>query len=390
MPALQPNQARKAPTAMRSRRALRLGRALAAAVGPTDRITAPGEAPSDPAEAARAAKLRHVRDDGPGIRRKRAGKSFSYVDAAGHTVHGADLARIRALAIPPAWTAVWICPDPAGHIQATGRDARGRKQYRYHTRWRIVRDETKFDRMIAFGNALPGLRAAVERNLALPGLPLVKVLATIVRLLEVTLIRVGNEEYARSNDSFGLTTLRDGHVKIGAGGTKLSFGFRGKSGVRHSIDVHDAQLARIVKRCRDLPGYDLFQYVDEAGEQHNVGSADVNAYLQELAGADFTAKDFRTWAGTVLAARALRELPPGTSQTASKKQVLAAVDSVAARLGNTRSVCRKSYIHPAVIDRFMDGSLAAALARTRRKRRGLDRDETAVLAFLAAGTRRRA
>jgi DNA topoisomerase-1 len=329
--------------------------------------------------------LRYVTDDRPGIRRLRSGKRFRYRNADGRPVKDAEtLRRIHTLAIPPAWTDVWICPLPNGHLQATGRDDRGRKQYRYHPRWRQVRDETKYDRMIAFGLALPRLRARVEADLAQSGLPRSKVLATVVRLLETTLIRVGNEEYARSNHSFGLTTLHDQHVTIA--GETVHFAFRGKSGVRHRIDVRDRRLARVVRRCRDVPGQELFQYVDEEGKRHAVDSADVNEYLREVAGEAFTAKDFRTWSGTVLAAMALQEFRAFDSQAQARRNVVAAVEAVAKRLGNTPSVCRKCYVHPAVVGAYLDGTLLEGLRRRVEKElRGLhdlSPEEAAVLAFL--------
>jgi DNA topoisomerase-1 len=334
--------------------------------------------PADPAEAAKTAGLRYVHDGGPGIRRARAGKGLRYVGPDGKAVRDRDtLRRIRALAIPPAWTDVWVCPAPNGHLQATGKDARGRKQYRYHPRWRAVRDETKYHRLIAFGLALPKIRARVEQDLAQAGLPRGKVLATVVRLLETTLIRVGNEESARANGSFGLTTLRDRHVQVE--GTNLRFSFRGKSGVRHDVAVTDRRLARVVRRCQDLPGHELFQYLEE-GQPHAVDSADVNEYLHEIAGEEFTAKDFRTWAGTVLAARALRELPAVGSQTQAKHNVVRAIEAVARRLGNTKAVCRKCYVHPAVLDAYRDGTLLRALGG--RVEHDLPAEEAAVLAFL--------
>ena len=267
------------------------------------------------------------------------------------------LRRIKALAIPPAWTDVWICPRPDGHVQATGRDARGRKQYRYHPRWRAVRDATKYDRMIAFGEVLPQLRARLEQDMALPGLPREKVLATVVQLLETTLIRVGKLEYARANSSFGLTTLRDRHVKIA--GATLQFHFRGKSGQYHTVRLHGRRLATIVKWCQDLPGYELFQYIDAAGERQTIDSTDINDYLRQRTGQDCTAKDVRTWAGTVLAACALRECGPFTSQTEALKNIVQAIDAVAKRLGNTRAVCRACYVHPTVLDAYLDCSLCA-------------------------------
>ncbi len=347
--------------------------------------TAPVATP-DPVTSARSAGLRYVHDDRPGIRRARAGRGFRYVDPDGKPVRDPDtLGRIRSLVIPPAWTDVWICPYANGHLQATGRDAKGRKQHRYHPRWRAVRDESKYDKTIAFGLALPRIRRRVRRDLKRPGLSREKVLAAVVRLLETTLIRVGNEEYARRNGSFGLTTLRDRHVDI-RGGT-VHFNFRGKSGIRHALDLHDRRLARIVRQCQDLPGQELFQYVDENGEQHTVDSADVNAYLRSVSGQDFTAKDFRTWAGTVLAAGALEEFEAFDTKAQAKRNVVRAIEAVAKRLGNTTAVCRKCYVHPAVLDAYLDGSLV----RTLRKRvegelkRALERlepEEAAVLAFL--------
>jgi DNA topoisomerase I len=314
--------------------------------------------PVDPEESAQAAGLRYVSDTQPGIRRQRAGRGFCYRDIDGRLIRNpAVLRRIKALAIPPAWTDVWICPRPDGHMQARGRDARGRKQYRYHPRWRAVRDATKYDRMIAFGEVLPQLRARLEQDMALPGLPHEKVLATVVRLLETTLIRVGNLAYARVNSSFGLTTLRNRHVKIA--GATLQFHFRGKSGQYHTVRLHDRRLATIVKRCQDLPGYELFQYIDAAGERQTIDSADVNDYLRQLTGQDFTAKDVRTWAGTVLATCALRECGPCTSQTEAHKNIVRAIDAVAKRLGNTRAVCRACYVHPTVLDAYLDCSLWA-------------------------------
>jgi DNA topoisomerase-1 len=305
--------------------------------------------------AARAAGLRYVSDTTPGIRRRRDGKAFRYRGPDGRLIKDrAQLARIRRLAVPPAWSEVWICPDANGHVQATGRDARGRKQYRYHADWRAVRDAAKFDRMLAFAQALPRLRARVAEDQARRGLPRAKVLATVVRLLEVTLIRVGNQEYARENHSYGLTTLRDRHVDFE--GAKLIFEYRGKGGKLHRISLRDRRLARIVRSCQELPGQHLFQYLDEDGERQAVGSADVNAYLQEVTGEAFTAKDFRTWAGTVLASLALSEFESFDSQAAAKRNVTRAIEQVAAQLGNTVAVCRKSYIHPEIVECYLDGS----------------------------------
>ncbi|MEA2523025.1 MAG: topoisomerase [Thermomicrobiales bacterium] len=317
----------------------------------------------DPSDAARAVGLRYVSDSGPGIRRKRVGKHFSYLDTNGEPIRDArELQRIKALGIPPAWTEVWICPSPKGHIQATGRDAKGRKQYRYHPRWRAVRDETKYGRLRAFGEALPRLRQRLEEDLALPGLPREKVLATVVRLLETTLIRVGNEEYARHNDSYGLTTMRDDHVDVA--GSTVQFSFRGKSGKEHTIGVRDRRLAAIVKRCRDLPGQELFQYQGEDDQPRTIGSADVNGYLREVMGQEFTAKDFRTWAGSVLAAQELLRCGPTESETAARRNVVAAIQSVSSRLGNTPAICRRCYVHPVVIDAYQNGVLAELAVAT--------------------------
>lgn len=339
-----------------------------------------------PQEIAEEAGLRYVSDTTPGIRREPRGDSFVYFDAKGNEIRDEKtLERIRKLAIPPAYTDVWISPRANGHIQATGRDAKGRKQYRYHAKWRLVRDETKYERMMAFGRALPQIRDRVEHDLALPGLPREKVLATVVRLLETTLIRVGNDEYAKSNKSYGLTTMRDKHVQIE--GSEVRFSFSGKSGVKHEISIKDRKLAQIVKRSRELPGYELFQYIDQNGEQRDVTSDDVNSYLQEITGEHFTAKDFRTWAGTVLAALALQEIGPFEKDSQAKKNVVAAVERVAERLGNTKSVCRKSYIHPQVIDAYLEGSLLETLIQRTEDEleesiHGLDAEETMVLAFL--------
>ena len=340
----------------------------------------------EPVASARHAGLHYVADTQPGIRRKRVGRGFRYLDTAGRPIRAPEiLQRIRALKIPPAWTDVWICPRPDGHLQATGRDARGRKQYRYHTRWREVRDATKYDRLIAFGESLPRIRAQIRADMAQSGLPRQKVLATVVRLLETTLIRIGNEAYAKANRSFGLTTLRDRHVKIA--GAQLRFEFRGKSGKHHTVSLHDRRLANIVKRCQDLPGYELFQYLDEAGQRHTIDSADVNAYLQEISGEAFTAKDMRTWAGTVMAACALWQCDEVASDTQAKQNVIQAIDTVAARLGNTRAICRQCYIHPEVIEAYLDKTLFAmpeppveqdaAASET-----GLHPEEAVVLAFL--------
>jgi DNA topoisomerase I len=300
--------------------------------------------------------LSYVTDQDPGIRRTKArGHGFNFVGPDGKPVTDEKtLDRIRALAIPPAWTDVWISPKPSGHIQATGRDQRGRKQYRYHDRWRQTRDSHKYDRLIAFGRALPRLRKRVDEDLARRGLPREKVLAAVIRVMEATLIRVGNEEYARTNRSFGLTTLRDRHVKIG--GAKAAFEFRGKSGKLHTTGFNDRRLARIVKACQDLPGQRLFQYLDEDGQRRAVESADVNAYIREAMGDDFSAKDFRTWAGTVAAARALT-LPECADLSAAKRNVNTCVKAVAGLLGNTAAVARSAYIHPAILDAYAEGRL---------------------------------
>lgn len=334
---------------------------------------------ASPEAAAASASLRYVSDDAPGIRRVRSGKYFVYHDAEGKKLADAEqLLRIKSLAIPPAWEDVWICAFANGHVQATGRDARGRKQYRYHKRWREVRDENKYDRLIEFGRKLPELRRRVTRDLSRPGLPRRKVLATVVSLLESTLIRVGNEEYARNNKSFGLTTMRDRHVKPARKG--LHFEFQGKSRISHTIAVTDSRLAKIVKRCRDLPGYTLFQYMDRRGQQRAVEASDVNSYLREAMGSDFTAKDFRTWAGTVLAYEALTTAEGFETKAQASKNVVAAIDSVAKKLGNTKTVCRNCYIHPEIISSYLERDLdvtaraksaeARVMALLKRRRSG--------------------
>jgi DNA topoisomerase-1 len=336
--------------------------------------------------AAKSAGLRYIDDRRPAISRARRGKGFAYHGPDGRLIRdGETLTRIRSLAVPPAWSDVWICCDPSGHVQATGRDAKGRKQYRYHPRWREVRDGNKYERMIAFGRALPRIRTQVEKDLARSGLPREKILATVVRLLEVTLIRVGNEAYAKQNDSFGLATMRDRHVRVN--GSALRFQFRGKSGIVHAVDLEDRRLARIVRQSRDLPGFELFQYVDATGERRTIDATDVNAYLKSIAGDEFTAKDFRTWAGTVLAARALCEVAAFDSQAQAKRNVLRAVESVAKRLGNTKAICRKCYIHPEVVHAYLDGTLAASLNHKAVRElcsnpKQLSSEEAAVLALL--------
>jgi DNA topoisomerase-1 len=344
----------------------------------------------NPVGAAQAAGLRYVCDERRGIRREMGPLGFRYVGSDGKVIrNAATLKRIRALGIPPAWTDVWICNDPRGHLQATGRDARRRKQYRYHTRWRESRDETKFHRMQAFAAALPAIRARTSADLSKRGLCRDKVLASVVRLLEKTLIRVGNDEYARTNRSFGLTTLRDNHVDVD--GATIRFQFRGKSGKRHEVGLEDQRLARIVRQCRDLPGQELFQYLDDAGRRRDVSSTDVNNYLKEITGEDFTAKDFRTWAATVLACTSLNGFSPPATRAQAKKNVLTAIEAVAGVLGNTRAVCRKSYIHPAVLDAYDTGLLARTCARRRTAKprlNGLRHDELMTLALLRKCERR--
>ena len=338
-------------------------------------------------EAAEAAGLRYVTDAAPGIRRKRSGRGFSYVGADGVVIRDKlELERIRKLVIPPRWTDVWICPNPSGHLQVTARDARGRKQYRYHPKYRAVRDETKFGRMIAFSEILPLIRERVERDIALPELARDKVLATVVWLLERTLIRVGNDEYARDNGSFGLTTLRRRHVTVS--GAKLRFEFRGKSGIAHSVAITDRRIAHIVQRCQELPGQELFQYLDDDGRRQSVDAGDINDYLRRITGRQVTAKDFRTWAGTTLAAIALRDLGGFTSERQAKAKIVAAIDEISKRLGNTRAVCRKYYVHPAVIEAYMEGvTIPPTPGETRQLRTangkpGLRRDELAVIELL--------
>ncbi len=340
---------------------------------------------NDPVASAKIAGLHYSTDARPGIRRVKRGKSFGYVRPDGRRVTDREtLERIRRLVIPPAWRDVWISPDPRGHLQVTGVDARGRKQYRYHPRWREVRDETKYGRMIEFGRALPLIRRRTEADLRRSRLPREKVLAAVVRLLEKTFIRVGNEEYARENRSFGLTTMRDAHVRIR--GSKVKFIFRGKSGVEHDLELDDRRLARIVRQCRELPGQELFQYLDEDGNAVDIGSADVNAYLQEVTGRDFTSKDFRTWAGTVLAATVLRDYEAFDSQARAKKNIVRAVEEVARKLGNTKAVCRKCYIHPVIFEAYLDGTMrngfAARAARATRSISKMTAAEAAVLGLL--------
>jgi DNA topoisomerase-1 len=341
----------------------------------------------DPVAAAKAAKLRYVSDRSRGYSRRREGDDWVFLDTQDRQIDdAAELARIRKLAIPPAYTDVWICRHADGHLQAVGRDAKGRKQYRYHARWRAVRDEVKYGKMLVFGRVLPTIRNQVERDLALPGMPRAKVLATLVRLLEKKLARIGNEEYARANKSFGLTTLRNRHARVD--GYHISFDFRAKHGIKAHIDLNDRRLAGIVRRLRDLPGQELFQYVDADGTRHSVDSDDVNAYLHDITGQEITAKDFRTWAATNLAALALRELEVYDSQAKAKKNLLRAIESVSKMLGNTPAICRKCYIHPAIFDGYLDGSLievlkARADAKLEHPEQGLTAEEVAVTAFLS-------
>ncbi len=345
--------------------------------------------PLDAESAARAAHLHYVHDDRPGITREPATEGFAYRDARGALITDeATIARIRKLAIPPAYTDVWICRDPNGHLQASGRDARGRKQYRYHPRWREIRDEAKYGKMLIFGQQLPRIRKQVDHDLGLPGMPRRKVVAAVVRLLERTLARIGNEEYARTNNSFGLTTLRHRHVKVA--GNKVTLDFRAKHGIERHVEFNDRRLSGIVKKLEDLPGQELFQFLDHDGGHHTVGSDDVNAYLHEVTGEAITAKDFRTWAATNLAALALRELEVFDSQTKAKKNVLRAIESVAKLLGNTPAICRKCYIHPAIFEGYLDGSLIegladraeAVLSDVKHANHGLSAEEIAVTAFL--------
>jgi DNA topoisomerase I len=337
----------------------------------------------DAVDAAEEAGLRYVSDHRPGYTRKANGDRFEYLDTDGKRMRDEQrLLRIKRLAIPPAWTDVWICPSPNGHIEATGRDARRRKQYRYHDRWRELRDENKFARLADFAKALPNIRRRVAKDIKLPGLPRQKVLATIVRLLERTLMRVGNEEYARENKSFGLTTIRNRHVTVN--GAQLRFRFRGKSGRQHKVDVTDRRIAKIVSKLQDLPGQDLFQYVNDDGDVQDVASHDVNDYLREITGENFTAKDFRTWAGTVLAAIALNAQHKFESEKEAKANVKNAICAVAELLGNTPAICRKCYVHPDVIEFYLAGISIAGLTRAHKRPKGLHfrSAEVAVLKFL--------
>jgi DNA topoisomerase-1 len=348
-----------------------------------------GLTPDSAAEAAQEAGLVYASDFEPGLRRVRKGGGFVYFDPHGKRVTDRDtLDRISTLAIPPAWKEVWICMRPRGHLQATGRDARGRKQNRYHARWHKIRDADKFARLLGFARALPRIRRRVTRDLGQRGLPREKVVATIVRLLEMTYARIGNEEYARENGSFGLTTLRDRHVQIQ--GSTVRFLFKGKSGSEVELGITNRRVAKVVKRCEELPGQMLFQYMDPAGDRRTVTSDDVNQYLRETSGEDYTAKDFRTWGATVLAASALRDVVSFETDNEAKHNVVAAIDSVARRLGHTRAVCRKSYVHPAVIDTYLDGSLESVLKVVEgRAHRNLKAEEAAVIALLKQNVSRR-
>ena len=340
----------------------------------------------DPRDAAESAGLRYVSDARPGIRRKKVGTGFSYARADGSKLIEKDvLRRIKTLAIPPAWTEVWICPFTDGHIQATGRDAKGRKQYRYHPRFREVRESTKYEHVVAFADALPAIREKVQEHMALRGLPREKVLATVVHLLETTLIRVGNDDYAKQNNSYGLTTLKNRHVSVN--GNEVRFRFTGKSGKQWSLRVRDRRIAKIIKACQDLPGQELLQYVDEAGSCQDVTSSDVNDYLKEITGKDITAKDFRTWAGTVLAAMALNELESFDSAAQAKRHLRTAIEKVAGKLGNTPTICRKCYVHPEVLNSYMDGKLVLELkekaeSELRGEVQSFKPEEAAVLALL--------
>jgi DNA topoisomerase I len=340
----------------------------------------------DPRDAAESAGLVYASDESSGIRRRKAGKGFSYRGPDGKTINDeATLKRIRSLAIPPAWSDVWICPKVNGHIQATGRDAKGRKQYRYHPQFREVREGVKFEHVMDFARSLPIIRAKVTEDMSLRGLPREKVLATTVHLLETTLIRVGNDDYAKQNNSYGLTTLRDPHVKVE--GSELRFQFNGKSGKTWRLKVKDRRVAKIVKACQELPGQELLQYIDENGDRQDVTSADVNAYLKEITGKDITAKDFRTWAGTVLAALALREFETFDTDAKAKKNVRAAIERVSSRLGNTPTICRKCYVHPEIVNSYLSGSLLLEIkdeveTELREDLGGLKPEEAAVMTLL--------
>jgi DNA topoisomerase-1 len=337
---------------------------------------------------AKSAGLVYSSDIIPGIIRKKSGKSFSYYQNNKRITEIKTLERIRKLVIPPAWTNVWINPHPNGHLQATGRDARGRKQYKYHTNWRQVRDENKYEKLISFAESLPEIRKKTQEHLKLPGLPKEKVSAIIIRLLELTCIRIGNEEYARENQSFGLTTMRDKHVEIS--GNKVRFNFRGKSGKEHSVLLNDKRLSQLVKKCRDLPGQELFQYIDDENNRQSIGSGDVNEYLKNISGKDITAKDFRTWIGTLLSFSLLCECEDCDSDTAIKKNVNDVVKQVAQTLGNTPSICRKCYIHPVIIELYSLGLLKKSNGKRKIHSSGiysLSRHESNVLHLLTIASK---
>jgi DNA topoisomerase-1 len=348
----------------------------------------------DPRDAAESAGLRYVSDERPGIRRKKVGTGFSYVRPDGsRLIEPGALKRIKALAIPPAWTDVWICPFPDGHIQATGRDAKGRKQYRYHARFREVRESTKYEHVVAFADALPSIRDIVREHMALRGLPREKVLATVVHLLETTLIRVGNDDYAKQNNSYGLTTLKNRHVAVN--GNEVRFRFTGKGGKQWSLRVRDRRIAKIIRACQELPGQELLQYVDEQGNCQDVTSSDVNEYLKAITGKDITAKDFRTWAGTVLAAMTLSELQSFDNAAQAKRNLRSAIEKVSAWLGNTPTICRKCYIHPEVLNSYMDGNLVLEVKsqvenELRSAVENMKPEEAAVLALLRGRLARQA
>jgi DNA topoisomerase-1 len=352
---------------------------LAERLEPTEHL----ETTDGPKEAAEAAGLRYVSDNRPGIRRRRSGKGFCYVQPDGTRLSDARrLRRIRSLAVPPAWTDVWICPFVDGHIQATGRDARGRKQYRYHPLFRELRESTKYEHLVAFAQALPVIRAKVRQHMSLRGLPREKVLATVVHLLQTTLIRVGNDDYARENKSYGLTTLKQRHAAVE--GSEVRFRFTGKGGKQWALRVRDRRIAKVIRSCQELPGQELLQYIDEQGNLQDVTSTDVNAYLREITGEDITAKDFRTWAGTVLAAQVLTEQEAFSSHAQAKRNLRAAIARVAIRLGNTPTICRKCYVHPDVVNSYLDGKLAfhTEIGKLDDELAGLQPPEAAVLAFL--------
>ncbi|OAJ70217.1 DNA topoisomerase I [Methylobacillus sp. MM3] len=340
--------------------------------------------------AAEAGGLRYVADSAPGFNRKRTRSGFRYLDAAGNPLKDpAELARIKSLAIPPAWTDVWICRDKNGHLQATGRDARGRKQYRYHKNWREVRDEAKYERMVAFATQLSATRARLEEDIRRPGLSREKVIATIIRLLDVTMIRVGNEEYAQANKSFGLTTLRNRHVTID--GAAIEFNFKGKSGISHNIRISEPRLARIVRRMRELPGQELFQYVDSEGARHSIGSADVNDYLKTITGENYTAKDFRTWSGTVQTVIALKALGPAETLAEAKQKTREAIETAANKLGNTPTICRKCYVHPTVLEAYANGDLHELMEKKGNEMQTLiDKEEAFTLELLQHALMRQA